>query len=127
MIIKYVLLSILGLFILLNILFGSVYNEGDTISAEHQNIIFEQCYGSDVGVEIKLSDYLGKILWIDCKLLFISDLHCIYLFSFVIFLALKICNKHRIAAYLKSKEKQLVAITLELTTIISIVGRVIMK
>jgi len=65
MIIKYVLLSILGLFILLNILFGSVYNEGDTISAEHQNIIFEQCYGSDVGGEIKLSDYLGKILWID--------------------------------------------------------------
>ena len=63
MIIKYVLLSILGLFILLNILFGSVYNEGDTISAEHQNIIFEQCYGSDENGEIKLSDYLGKVFW----------------------------------------------------------------
>ena len=44
---------------------ASVYEEGDTISEEHQNVIFEQCYGYDEDGEIKLADYLGKVLWIE--------------------------------------------------------------
>ena len=44
---------------------ASVYEEGDTISEEHQNEVFYQCYGLDEDGEIKLADYLGKVLWID--------------------------------------------------------------
>ena len=44
---------------------ASVYEEGDPISEEHQNVIFEQCFGYDPDGEIKLVDYIGKVLWIE--------------------------------------------------------------
>jgi len=54
-----------GLFFFISLALASVYEVGDTVSEEHQNVVFEQCYGYDEDGEVKLADYLGKVLWID--------------------------------------------------------------
>ena len=62
---KQFLLYSFRLVLIVSLSLASVYEEGDTISVEHQNVVFEQCYGYDEDGEIKLADYLGKVLWID--------------------------------------------------------------
>ena len=52
-------------FLIVGIALSQVYDVGDTISEEHQNIVFEQCYGIDEDGEIRLADYQGKVLWIE--------------------------------------------------------------
>ena len=54
-----------GLFFFISLALASVYEVGDTVSEEHQNVVFEQCYGYDEDGEIKLADYIGKVLWIE--------------------------------------------------------------
>ena len=51
---------------------SSVYNIGDNITSEHQNIIFDICYSEDEQNSLKLSDFNGndnggnyKVIWID--------------------------------------------------------------
>ena len=62
---KQFLLYSFRLVLIVSLALASVYEEGDTISEEHQNEVFYQCYGLDEDGEIKLADYLGKVLWID--------------------------------------------------------------
>ena len=57
---------------LVNLAISSVYNIGDNITAEHQNIIFDICYSEEEQNSLKLSDFNGdgnggnyKIIWID--------------------------------------------------------------
>jgi len=57
---------------LVNLAISSVYNIGDNITAEHQNIIFDICYSEDEQNSLKLSDFNGndnggnyKVIWID--------------------------------------------------------------
>ena len=38
----------------LGVTLASVYEEGETVSVEHQNVIFEQCFGYDQDGEVKL-------------------------------------------------------------------------
>ena len=54
-----------GLVVIVSFVLASVYEEGETVSVEHQNVVFEQCYGDDQDGEIKLADYIGKVLWIE--------------------------------------------------------------
>mgnify|MGYP000008721355 CR=1 FL=1 len=62
---KQFLLYSFRLVLIVSLSLASVYEEGDTVSNEHQNVVFTQCYGYDEDGEIKLADYLGKVLWID--------------------------------------------------------------
>jgi hypothetical protein len=52
---KQFLLYSFRLVLIVSLSLASVYEEGDTISVEHQNVIFEQCYGYDEDGEIKLA------------------------------------------------------------------------
>ena len=54
-----------SLIFIISLSFSSVYEEGDPISEEHQNVVFEQCFGYDQDGEVKLADYIGKVLWIE--------------------------------------------------------------
>tara|TARA_B100001029_G_scaffold42673_1_gene33350 strand:+ start:302 stop:526 length:225 start_codon:yes stop_codon:yes gene_type:complete len=63
---------LLIIIIIINIGISSVYNVGDNISIEHQNILFDICYGQDEQENLKLSNFNGennggnyKIMWID--------------------------------------------------------------
>ena len=62
---KQFLLYSFRLVLIVSLSLASVYEEGDTVSNEHQNVVFTQCYGYDEDGEIKLADYLGKVLWIE--------------------------------------------------------------
>jgi len=62
---KQFLLYSFGLVLIVSLSLASVYEEGDPISAEHQNVVFEQCFGYDQDGELKLADYIGKVLWIE--------------------------------------------------------------
>jgi thiol-disulfide isomerase/thioredoxin len=62
---KQFLLYSFRLVLIVSLSLASVYEEGDTISVEHQNVIFDQCFGYDPDGEIKLADYIGKVLWIE--------------------------------------------------------------
>ena len=54
-----------GLVLIVSLPLASVYEEGDTVSVEHQNVVFEQCFGYDEDGEVKLADYIGKVFWIE--------------------------------------------------------------
>ena len=36
-----------GLVVIVSFVLASVYEEGETVSVEHQNVVFEQCFGYD--------------------------------------------------------------------------------
>ena len=66
--IRFIIITI----VLVNMVFCSVYNTGQTISIAHQNISFSPCYGENSQSELKLSDFNGdlnggeyKVIWID--------------------------------------------------------------
>ena len=62
---KHFFLYSFRLILIASLSLASVYEEGETVSVEHQNVVFEQCFGYDEDGEIKLADYLGKVLWIE--------------------------------------------------------------
>ena len=43
------------LVLIVSLSLASVYEEGDTISVEHQNVVFEQCYGYDEDGAVEVS------------------------------------------------------------------------
>ena len=48
-------------FISISFMFSSVYQVGDTVSQEHQNIPLSICHGENLNSTIYLSDNIGKI------------------------------------------------------------------
>ena len=57
MISKYFLIVVIT-----SIAFSSYYSIGDTIAVEHQEILFDVCYGNFSSEQLSLSDFRGNII-----------------------------------------------------------------
>ena len=53
--------KIIVLFMVINIVFPSVYNTGDQISTAHQNVEFPVCFGDFGDNNLKLADLNGEL------------------------------------------------------------------
>ena len=59
-------------FIILCLAYPAVYNTGETVSTNHQNIDFPVCYGDYESNSLSLADFNGDLNGGDYKVIFID-------------------------------------------------------